>query len=184
MEKLKQTTNVKQAWVTVALVLGVSLLFGFIVLPQLGDKSRTSVGSDAPDFSLEVIHGGDPGNRIRLSDLQGKAVVLDFWASWCGPCKEQVPILDELAKRYQEENVVVVGVNTGDERDSAVQFLKARGVAYASVFDGTGQVAMSYGVRGLPTLMVLDRQGKIAAVRQGVVPKAELAALIDSVLGS
>jgi cytochrome c biogenesis protein CcmG, thiol:disulfide interchange protein DsbE len=182
MEKLKQTTNVKQAWVTVALVLGVSLLFGWIVLPQIRPGSGMA-GKPAPDFTLEVISGGEPGSRIKLSDLRGKAVVLDFWASWCIPCKEQVPIIDGFARAYEGKDVVVVGVNTSDDRADALGFLKGRNLGYPSVLDADGRVAMAYGVRGLPTLLVLDRQGRITEVRTGVVPRRELEALVGKALG-
>ncbi|MEZ4219580.1 MAG: redoxin domain-containing protein [Polyangiaceae bacterium] len=175
-EKLKQTQNPRQAWITLAMAVVVSALFAFIVLPRIGNKAQSLEGLAAPDFALEVIHGGDPGNRIRLSDLQGKVVVLDFWASWCGPCKQQIPILDAFAQAHSE--VSIVGVNTDDRREDAVAYAKSQGLSYPAVFDKASKVASAYGVRGLPTMVVVSPKGQIVAVRSRVVPKAELAELV------
>jgi cytochrome c biogenesis protein CcmG, thiol:disulfide interchange protein DsbE len=177
-EKLKQTTNPQQAWLTLALVIAVSVMFAFVVLPYIRPKSKLE-GGVAPDFVLPIIHQGEPGNRIRLSDLRGKTVVLDFWASWCAPCREQAPILDALARRHQPGgDLVVVGVNTSDERDSAIQFARSMSLSYASVLDEGNRVAAAYAVTGLPTLVVVDPGGKIVAVRRNVVRKKELDELV------
>lgn len=177
MEKGAPTSNPKQAWVTLVLVLVVSGLFGLIVLPRIGKKESNLVGLAAPDFALEVIHGGDPGNRLRLSDQLGKPVVLDFWASWCGPCRQQVPIIDAFAKAH-ESDVVVVGVNTDDRREDAVSYARSNALSYGVVFDDGSTAAQAYGVRALPTLVVVDVKGKVSAVRTRVVRRDELEELV------
>jgi thiol-disulfide isomerase/thioredoxin len=177
-ESLKQTTNPRQAWLTLALVIGVSVLFAFVVLPYLRPKSKLEGGA-APDFVLPVIHQGAEGNRVRLSDLRGKKVVLDFWASWCGPCREQAPVLDALAQRHQAAgDLVVIGVNTSDDKDSAVQFARSNNLSYVSVFDEGNRVAAAYSVTGLPTLVVIDEAGKITAFRRNLVRQKELEKLV------
>ncbi len=177
-EKKKPTQNPRQAWITLAMVLVVSGLFGLIVLPRIGGKTSKLEGLAAPDFALEVIHGGDAGNRIRLSDLQGKPVVVDFWASWCGPCKKQIPILDQLAK--DRPDIHVIGVNTDDRREDAVNYAKSKGLSYPAVFDEASKVATAYGVRGLPTMVLVSAQGQIVAVRSRVVPREEIEQLVAS----
>ena len=175
----KETYSVKQAWVTLAMVVAVSFLFGLVVLPQL-DRSATSrlEGEPAPDFALPVTHGGEAGNRIRLSNLSGQVVLLDFWASWCPPCLEQIPVLSKLAAATEGAAVSIVGINTGDGAEAAEKVLARLSPAYPSVVDADGSVGAAYGVETLPTLVVIAPSGKVHAVRQGVHSVDELKQLI------
>lgn len=181
--RLKPTTNPRQAWISIVLVLVVSGLFGLLVLPRLGPRQGGQLeGLAAPDFALELISGGEVGNRIRLSNLAGKAVVLDFWASWCGPCREQAPIVDAAFRKHPGGEVVFVGVNTGDQREDALKFVRAHGIGYPIAFDEGDRVAAAYGARALPTMVVIDKHGKISAVRSRVVRAAELDDLVAGAL--
>jgi len=183
MVRADPTPESRRRWLNIVLLLGASVLFGAAVLPRLQPAAAKLRGMDAPDFALPVVYGGLPDSRMRLSDLRGKAVVLDFWASWCGVCRAQAPILDGVARRFQAEDVVVIGVNTGDRPDQAVAFARGRSLSYASVLDD-GSVAAAYRANALPTLVVVSRTGKIAEVRQGLVRAAELERLLRSVLSS
>jgi cytochrome c biogenesis protein CcmG/thiol:disulfide interchange protein DsbE len=168
---------------TLALVIAASLIFGLVILPRLGGGKPSGIeGTTAPDFELEVISGGEPGNRLRLSSLAGKAVVLDFWASWCGPCRQQAPIVEQLSRAHQSGEVVVVGVNTSDERDDALTFVKSASLTYTMLFDEGTKVASAYGVRNLPTMVVVGKSGKITAVRSRVVRADELNSLVGEAL--
>ena len=178
--KLKPTQDPRQAWVLGAVVVGLVLFFGLVVLPYVDPGN--SRGKDASDFSLEVIYGGDPGNRIRLSDLKGNVVVLDFWASWCGPCRQQTPIVDGVAKNFKQQDVVVVGVNTGDRRQLAEEFLQKHPVSYASVIDIDGSASEAFGVSRLPTIVVLDRAGRITYSAAQVVSAQTLTELVSEAL--
>jgi cytochrome c biogenesis protein CcmG/thiol:disulfide interchange protein DsbE len=181
--KQNETADLKQAWTVGGLVLVVSLIFGLVVLPRIGQSDSKLVGVEAPDFTLPVIHGGETGNRLRLGDLRGKTVLLDFWASWCGPCRAQAPVLDAFARRYPKD-AMVVGVNTGDELAAAVDFLKSRGLSYTAVFDETGAIGRAYGASTLPTLVVVDAKGRIRAVRRRIVKENELEELLKAAQGS
>lgn len=174
----------RRAWLTLAGVIGVSLFFGLVVLPRVGGRKKSAFeGMPAPDFELEVISGGDAGNRLRLAHLAGKAVILDFWASWCGPCRQQAPIVEELSRAHAGGDVVVIGISTSDERDSALSFIRSASLSYTMLFDEGTRVAGAYGVRNLPTLVVVGRSGKIIAVRTSVVRAAELERLVAEALG-
>ena len=172
----------RPAWLTTALVIGASVVLGLVVLPRLRPGSSRLVGQEAIDFVLPVIHGGDVGSRLRLSDLKGRVVVLDFWASWCGPCQKQAPILSEFASRRRGKDVYVVGVNTSDARADAAEFARARALSYPCVFDGNGRVGAAYDARSLPTMVVINRAGQVSAVRQGLVPADQLLMLVKEAL--
>ncbi len=180
MARDEKTYSVKQGWVSLALVLGVSFLFGLVVLPRLEDRTPSSplVGELAPDFALPVTHGGERGNRIRLSNLSGRVVVLDFWASWCRPCLDQIPALSELAAVTEGDALSIVGVNTGDAEDEADKVLERLSPKYPSLRDAEGTVAAAYGVESLPTLVVVAPSGNVTAVRQGVHSVQELRELV------
>ena len=173
----------RKTWINIVLAVAASILFGLTVLPRLGPSAQKLRGMDAPDFVLPFVYGGEPAGQVRLSDLKGKAVVLDFWASWCGVCRSQAPILDGINRQFTGQNVVVIGVNTGDHPARAVEFARGQGLSYASVLDD-GRVAEAYRAHALPTLVVVSPSGKIAEVRQGLVPAAELRRLLRGVLSS
>jgi len=175
---LKPTIGVKQAWVTAAMLVASVCLFVYIVMPSLPHENSPLVGAEAPDFALPVIHGGEPGNRIRLSELRGRVVVLDFWASWCLPCEQQARVLDQLARR-RSDGALILGVATGDPADAATKHAQERGLSYPSVHDTHGDVALTYGATDLPTLVVIDQSGKVVAVRRGVVDASTIDELIS-----
>lgn len=165
--------------VALALTLGAALVAG-IILPRARSRRRATA-VPAPDFVLPVIYNGEEGSRVRLADARGSAVLLDFWASWCGPCQEQAPIVDALARRYRARGLVVLGIDTGDEQEAAVRWAQSRKLSYAVAFDG-GEVAAAYRVEGLPTLVVIDRRGQIVATRTRVVSLEDLSRLVDEAL--
>lgn len=175
---VKPTKDVRQAWVLGALVIGLVLMFAFVVLPYVDPGKKVDV--TAPDFTLPVIHGAKAGQAIRLSDFSGRVVVLDFWASWCGPCKKQMPILDRVAKDYADADVTFLGVNTDTKADAALEFLNANPVSYASVLDLTGEVSRNFGVTGLPTLVVIDAKGKVVHNDARLVGEGSVRDLIEA----
>ena len=112
----------------------------------------------APLFTLERLDGkGD----LALESLRGKTVVLNFWASWCGPCRDEMPLLQQASERWQSRNVVFVGMDIDDLRSDARSFLKRFGVTYANLYDGKSSTVGRYGVTGVPETYFIDAAGKI-----------------------
>lgn len=167
----------KQTLGVLALVVG--LVGGFALLPRVLHRTP----GDAPDFALTVVANGAqlPGDptRVHLGDLRGNAVLLDFWATWCQPCRMEAPIVDRVARRWRDKGVTVVGVNEDkpDEGDPRA-FALAEGLSYPIAVDPAGQTMRSYDADSLPTLVVVSKTGKVTAIRTGITEDAELERLI------
>jgi cytochrome c biogenesis protein CcmG/thiol:disulfide interchange protein DsbE len=163
----------------VALV--IALLVGLAFLPRLFAPRNALTGKPAPDFTLAVLANGETlGNatQVVLSEQHGKVVLLDFSASWCPPCRAQAPILEQVASRYRDQGLVVMGVDTNDEAASGRAWAKAGTFSYPVVYDTGSQTAAAFGVEGLPTLVLISKDGTVVAVRTGVVGIRELEALV------
>jgi cytochrome c biogenesis protein CcmG, thiol:disulfide interchange protein DsbE len=112
----------------------------------------------APEFSLERLDGN---GELSLASLRGQTVVLNFWASWCGPCKDETPLLQRAWRRWKGKDVVFVGVDVKDFRGDARSFTRRYGVTYPNVYDGKGSLVGRYGVTGFPETYFIDAAGKV-----------------------
>lgn len=138
---------------------GVGVLAALLVWRLTHQTPPPKVGAKAPAFSLPRLEG--KGN-ISLASLRGKTVVLNFFASWCHPCKREAPDLESFWRRYRSDGVVVLGVDSGDTKGGVRSFLNAHGVTYPIVFDPGEKLAYgSYALPGLPVTYVLNPQGRI-----------------------
>lgn len=185
-EKKKSTLDeAKTGYLVAGLVLAFSLFMGLFVLPYLGVKKAESsplVGAPAPDFLLPYATPDKRGQSQRLSDLQGTAVVLDFWASWCAPCRAQTPVLERVAKAFGPSQLRVLGVGTSDDRASIDRFLQHGAHGYSSVFDDQDVASSLFHVRSLPTLVVLAKDGTVRAVSIGFTDESELTRMVSDAL--
>jgi cytochrome c biogenesis protein CcmG, thiol:disulfide interchange protein DsbE len=163
---------------SLALLVVVILMF----LPRWAVGQHPLVGKPAPDFTLEVVHQGDKGARMQLSALKGQAVILDFWATWCGPCRMEAPILSRIADKYKGKGLTVLGVNTDSDAELPRLFAQQRKLSYPIVFDAKNEASRQYGVNSLPTLVLVGRDGKILAVRSGLVDEGSLDEMIAKAL--
>lgn len=133
----------------------------------------------APDFVLKDAAGRD----VKLSDLKGKVVLLNFWATWCGPCKFEIPWFIEFEKQYKDQGFAVVGVSLDDEGWEVVKpYIEDKKVNYRVVV-GTEDVSMKYGgVESLPSTFMIDREGRIASVHIGLQAKSSFEDEIKALL--
>jgi cytochrome c biogenesis protein CcmG/thiol:disulfide interchange protein DsbE len=140
-------------------VAGVGLLATLLVWKLTHQTPPPKVGAQAPAFSLARLSGdGD----LSLRSLRGKTVVLNFFASWCNPCKHEAPVLEQLWKEDRAHGLVVLGVDANDARGDARRFVRAHDVTYPVVFDQNGRVASNrYAVSNLPVTYVLNPNGRV-----------------------
>ena len=149
---------------------GINQEFGEVKVEQL----------PAADFTL-ALRNGD-GDTLRLSELRGSVVMVDFWASWCAPCRQESAALNQAYAAYAGQPVEFVGVNVWDTVDSAELFLAEFGVVYPAGVDGDGDIALNYGVRGIPEKFFIDANGIIRHKYVGPMPEATLRATLDALL--
>jgi cytochrome c biogenesis protein CcmG/thiol:disulfide interchange protein DsbE len=183
--KKPKLDDASTGYLVAGLVLAFSLFMGLFVLPYLGAKKAEKsalVGLPAPDFMLPYASPAERGTSQRLSDLQGQAVVLDFWASWCGPCRAQSPVLERVAKSFESQKLRVLGVGTSDDRGSISRSLERSPLGYASVFDDQDVASSLYHVQGLPTLVLIAKDGTVRAVATGFTDESELTRLVRDTL--
>jgi len=166
----------------IAVLLGLSGLFGLAILPRLAPGDRGMVGKPAPTFTLPVAANGEAGAQMSTAELKGRPVILDFWASWCGPCAVTAPVLDRLARRYEKRGLVVVGVNASDVPEVIRAYVSRKGLSYPMVQDDGSMVSNQYGVDKLPSLVVIDKAGNVSAYLEGVVDESSLGEIIEAAL--
>lgn len=142
-----------------AVFVTVSLLFA---KPVVAD-------STAPDFTLAALGG----MNLRLAEQRGDIIVLNFWASWCGPCLQEMPALDALATKYAPLGVQVWGVNVESDNRSAQAYLQRVKVNFPILFDEQNEVSKAYQVKAMPTTVIIDKDGQIRAVHLGYKPGYE-----------
>ena len=141
-------------------MMGVGILASLLVWHLTHQTPPPKVGAAAPAFSLPRLAGG---GDVSLASLRGKTVVLNFFASWCDPCKQEAPVLEKLWKQDRGDHLVVLGVDTGpDSAGDGRRFVKAHGITYPVVFDPNANVAFSrYAIGDLPVTYVLNPKGRI-----------------------
>ena len=125
-------------------------------------------GKQAPDFSLKALDG----KTYKLSDLKGKVVLLDFWATWCPPCREELPIIEKLHQEFKDKNLVVLGISNED-RQTIENFLKNNRLTFPILIDEREKVGKSYKVVAIPRVLLIDKTGKIRKDILGYNPKNE-----------
>ena len=164
------------------LLLFVACSGGGVGDPPATRPVGVQIGYQSPDFALPRLDGKD---ELKLSDLQGKVVLVSFWASWCGPCRVEVPALEEAWQRYKSKDVVILGVSVDDTRQDAVGFLASFPVTYPMALDVAGAaVSDPWQVYSLPTTIVIDKAGVVRRRHIGFTPRQlrETLAEVDELL--
>ena len=126
-------------------------------------------GQPAPDFALK----SSTGENLRLSEFRGDVVMINFWATWCGPCRQEMPLLDELYQRYNRVGFNLLGVNIDDDSSRAMAMIRELGVDFPVLFDDRKEVSRLYDVDAMPVTVLVDREGNVRFVHQGYKPGYE-----------
>jgi peroxiredoxin len=145
------------------------VLFAIVALLCVTQLTAATLSGPAPDFTLKSSNGAN----IKLSELRGQVVMINFWASWCGPCRQEMPLLDQLYQRYQPMGFTLLGVNVEEDSRAADKVLKEIPVSFPVLYDKKNQVSESYQVRAMPSTFLIDRDGKVRYLHKGYQPGYE-----------
>jgi len=145
----------------------VGLAFSVIAATSLASSGLE--GRPAPDFALK----SSSGQNLRLSEHRGEVVMVNFWATWCGPCRQEMPLLDELYSRYQRVGFSLLGVNIDDNSSKAMNMVSELGVSFPVLFDSRKEVSKLYEVEAMPVTVLIDREGTVRYVHHGYKPGYE-----------
>jgi len=155
--------------------LAILVLLPMVLAPVAGAAAKPPVPKKAPAFQLPARSG-----TASLDSLRGQVVLVDFWASWCVPCQRSFPWMDSLMARYGKQGFSVVAINLDKQRAPAYRFLEEHPASFTIAFDPAGKTAEAYGIAGMPTSVLIGRDGTIVQTHLGFDPKknAEFESLI------
>ena len=121
------------------------------------------IGAAAPDFALK----SSSGKNLKLSEHRGEVVMINFWATWCGPCRQELPLLNRLHEQYRKTGFTLLGVNIDDRQDAAQDMAKKLGITFPVLFDTDKRVSRLYDVNAMPSTVLIDRDGKVRYIHLG-----------------
>ena len=169
-------------------VAGLLSLFGWQMVRTGGQPAGIGINSvfgevqveprAARPFSLTLLSG----SQTSLADLRGKVVMIDFWSSWCPPCREEAPTLASVYQQYQARGVVFLGVAIWDSDSEVRKFVQGNGLGYPNGLESRGTIAIDYGVKGIPEKYFVDKNGNIVRKFIGPVTSEQLSKVLDELL--
>ena len=179
--------ELKKNFRKLAITIAGLVLVGFLGLlvwgmlnkqPITGLSGVTMVNRTAPDFTLTTFKG----TTISLQDLRGKPVVINFWASWCPPCRIEAPLIERTWRAYKNRDLIFLGVNIQDRKEDALNYIRQFDITYPNGPDPTGEISIDYGVSGLPVTFFISSQGEVVRRWVGAVEKSVLISAIEEIM--
>jgi cytochrome c biogenesis protein CcmG/thiol:disulfide interchange protein DsbE len=165
---------------SIVLLIGILAAIAVFGL-QLSRRQQTQpTEGAAPHFAITTFDG----QELTLDDLRGQIVVLNFWASWCGPCRLEAPDLQRIHERYRDQGVVVVGVTYTDTDAKSVAFMEEFGMTYPNGPDRGNRISDRYNIQGVPETFVIDREGNVAHFIYAPTNEQQLTTMLDNLLGT
>jgi cytochrome c biogenesis protein CcmG/thiol:disulfide interchange protein DsbE len=174
----------RSIWRVVALLAVAGLVMALALQLRARNATQPTSGA-APDFTLKVYPGYDGGlgkPEIRLADLRGQVVFVNFWASWCVPCRDEQPAVEKVWRQYRSKGVIFVGVDYVDTEPAALKYLAEFGVSYPNGPDLGTKISPKYHIQGVPESFLVNRQGDIVLFKIAPISEAELTAELDKAL--
>jgi peroxiredoxin len=163
----KHRTNYTRIGIMKIRNIAAGLLLTIVGAGSLASSGLT--GLPAPDFALK----SSSGENLRLSEYRGDVVMINFWATWCGPCRQEMPLLDELYSRYQRVGFSLLGVNIDDDSGRAMDMIDELGVTFPVLFDSRKEVSRLYEVDAMPVTVLVGREGNVRHIHHGYKPGYE-----------
>jgi len=169
----------------IAILILAVLIFLFAIFLATGLANKASptgrsgeqlIGRKAPEFIADSING----KSVSLSNYPGSPIILNFWASWCPPCRDETPHFEKIWRLYKEKDVVVIGINVQDDMDSANEYINEFDVTFINGMDNNGRIMVDYGVTGLPVTFFLDREGVIIGRWVGSIGLSSLESRVEA----
>ncbi|WLR49624.1 thiol-disulfide oxidoreductase ResA [Bacillus tianshenii] len=152
--------------------LGFTLYTNFF-----SSKEVVGKGDQAPDFVLENLKG----EKVQLSDYEGKGVFLNFWGTWCKPCEREMPYMQNLYPEYKEKGVEILAVNVGESNLAVEKFKERFGLTFPIILDKKGEVIEAFGVNPLPTTFLINKDGEIVDILTGTLTEDAIRAHMESI---
>ena len=179
MTTAEATLPIIRRRVGLTLILAALGALFLLLIYGLGTRVPGSLqGRPAPEFTLALFDGGE----ISLSDLRGQVVVVNFWASWCTPCRDEAPLLEEAWRSYRDRGVVFLGVDYVDTEGEALAYLSEFGITYPNGPDRGSLIGRAFGITGIPETFFIDPQGTVAFVYPIPIDRATLVAALEEML--
>jgi len=183
MQYMDQKILFRKSAIAIAALIAVGFL-GLLVWgmlnkePITGLSGITMVNRPAPDFTLTTFKGA----TISLEDLRGKPVIINFWASWCPPCRIEAPLLERVWRAYEFRGLIFLGVNIQDRKEDALNYIREFDITYPNGPDPTGEITIDYGVSGLPVTFFVSKKGEIVRRWVGAIDKSVLISSIEDIM--
>ncbi|MDR0269101.1 thiol-disulfide oxidoreductase ResA [Paenibacillus sp.] len=167
--------------VQIIILLLIVILGGYAIVSQVsGSGGKPTEGSQAPNFDLL----GLDGKAHQLDEYKGKAIVLNFWGTWCGPCVKEMPALQAEWEKWKGKDVVVIGINAGEDKMAVENFANSMNVSFPVLLDPDKEVVSKYGISPLPTTFFVSKNGKISKIHLGQLDLAALDKEIEELVKS
>ncbi len=185
-KKKVQQSNRLLAAAIILIVGGLSAIFWMSAKTATPRETTNAYGAPAlaqkggtvTDFTIGSLNNG----QISLADYEGDVIIMNFWATWCPPCRAEMPAIDRFYEAYKDEGLVVLAINEEESEETVRPFIQANNFSFPVLLDTEGRVAQQYSTRSFPTTFIIDRQGVIQHVQTGEISEAELERIVKPLL--